>query len=165
MWCRRARWRIRCHVRSLPPLSSGRSRPALSQRIFMVCQSVPARLPTGSGRRVAAYAAADDGAAEVLHAVAVNPGAVPEFEIEKAPEHVAALGAAGRVIVEQPRDLHGVEQPALARAPIEQHVADDAVPGSARPDARTAPGTPSSGGGESTRAAGPSPPREARASS
>src|SRR3712207_7675552 len=32
---RRARWRIRCHVRSLPPLSSGSSRLAFSQRMFM----------------------------------------------------------------------------------------------------------------------------------
>ena len=56
-----------------------------------VVQSVPARLPTGAGQR--SRVRRPRRRTEVLDAVAVDPGAVPEFEIEQAPEHVAALGA------------------------------------------------------------------------
>jgi hypothetical protein len=70
-----------------------------------------------------------------MDAIAVNPGAVPEFEIEKAPQHVAAICTAGGVIVEKPRDLHAVEEPTLACPTVEQHVAHHPSPRSARPDA------------------------------
>ena len=42
----------------------------------------------------------------------VDPGAVPEFEVEKTPEHIAAFGASGRVIRQHTPDLPDV--PALS---------------------------------------------------
>src|SRR6266446_10312311 len=82
-----ARWRIRCHVRSLPPLSSGSSRSDFSHRMRM-------------GKR--------------LNSFVVDERAVPQFEVDEAPEAIAAVGGAGRVRAQQ--RVHGVrlEKPALA---------------------------------------------------
>src|SRR6476620_9991065 len=71
IWWRRARWRSRCQVRSLPPVSSGGSRSDFSHRMRM-------------GQR--------------LHSFVVDVGAVPELEVQQAPDSIAAVGAALRVI-------------------------------------------------------------------
>src|SRR3954462_650513 len=84
---RRARWRMRCHVRSFPPLSSGSSRSDFSHRMRM---------------------------GERLDSFLVDKGAVPEFEVEQAPQAVAAFRAARRVVDEQSIDGLGIDQPALA---------------------------------------------------
>src|SRR4051812_22304588 len=84
-------------------------------RLFTACR----QLPAASRKR--------------LHAFTVDEGAIPEFEIGQRPDGVAAIGAAVAVRVEQLFDGAGVDDAALARGAIEQHVADDAVPGAARP--------------------------------
>src|SRR5688500_6973678 len=103
MSCRLARWRIRCHVRSRPPLSSGSSRSDFSQRIRM------------SGR--------SGGLGERLDAVAVDERAIPELQVHEGPDAIAAFGAAGGVIAQHPVDGGRLEDAALARAAIEQDVA------------------------------------------
>src|SRR3954470_6580138 len=103
---RRARWRMRCHVRSFPPLSSGSSRSDFSHRMRM-------------GQR--------------LNPFLIDERAVPQLEVEQAPDAIAAFGAAGRVIGEQAVDRLRIENSPLARAAVEEHVARDAVPAAARP--------------------------------
>src|SRR5207249_9217907 len=101
-----ARWRIRCHVRSLPPLSSGSNRSVFNHRMRM-------------GQR--------------LYPFVVDERAVPELEVQEAPDSVAAFGAALGVIAQQAIDGRGIDDAALARARIEEHVARDAVPAATGP--------------------------------
>src|SRR3954451_22070231 len=103
---RRARWRMRCHVRSLPPLSSGSSRSDLSQRMRM---------------------------RKDLNALLVDERPIPEFEVEEAPQAIGAGSAAGRVVVKKRVDSGRIDDAALARSSIEQDVAQDGVPRAAGP--------------------------------
>src|ERR1041385_7282394 len=97
-----ARWRIRCHVRRRPPLSSGRSRSDLSHRIRIGVHCL--------GRR------------QDLHSLLIDEGAEPELEIEQAPETVGAVDAAARVIAQQLLDGPWISDAAFAGPAIEQHV-------------------------------------------
>src|SRR5262245_52184690 len=97
---RRARCRIRCHVRSLPPLSSGSSRSDFSHNIRM-----------GEG----------------LDSFAIDERAVPELEVEERPQPVAAVGAAGRMTTQERVHRGRIDDAALARAAIEEDVAHDPV--------------------------------------
>src|SRR5262245_48522348 len=97
---RRARWRIRCQVRSLPPLSSGSSRSDFSHRMRM---------------------------RKRLNSFAIDEGAVPQLEVDEAPEAVAAVDRAGGVRAQKLVDGARLEDAALARAAIEQDVARHAV--------------------------------------
>src|SRR3954468_11356057 len=96
-----AKWRIKCHVRSFPPLSSGSSRSDFSQRMRI---------------------------GECLNTFLVDECAVPELEVQQAPETVTGVGAAGCVIVEETLDCRAIHEPSLAGSAIEQHVSHDAVP-------------------------------------
>src|SRR5579872_5064182 len=109
---RRRRWRMRCHVRSFPPLSSGSSRSAFSQRI---------RMGYGMRRR------------QMLHAAAVDECAVPKFEIEEAPDAIARVGASGGMVREQVVDRRGIDHAALAGPPVEQDFPRHVVPAAAHP--------------------------------
>src|SRR5215210_9454485 len=68
-----------------------------------------------------------------LHALAVDERAIPEFEIQQRPDRVATAAPAGAMIVEQPFDGCRVGDAALARAAVEEDVADHAIPGARRP--------------------------------
>src|SRR5438034_895241 len=67
-----------------------------------------------------------------LNSFVVDERAVPQFEVDEAPEAIAAVGGAGRVRAQQRVDGVRLEKPALARAAIEQDLARDAVPRAAR---------------------------------
>src|SRR3954471_6573473 len=82
----RARWRMRCHVRSLPPLSSGSSRSDFSQSMRI---------------------------GERLNSFLIDERAVPELEVEEAPETIAGVGASGGMVDEQAFDGCRIDQPAL----------------------------------------------------
>src|SRR5215471_1352724 len=92
---------MRFHVRSLPPLSSGSSRSDFSHRIRM-------------GKR--------------LNPFLIDERAVPEFEVEEAPEAITAVGVTVRVIAQQLIDRSDLEKPPFAGAAVEEHLAYDAVP-------------------------------------
>src|SRR5438046_2559803 len=68
-----------------------------------------------------------------LYSFVVDERAVPELEVQEAPDSVAAFGAALGVIAQQAIDGRGIDDAALARARVEEHVARDAVPAAARP--------------------------------
>src|SRR3954470_11953013 len=88
---RRARWRMRCHVRSFPPLSSGSSRSDFSHRMRM---------------------------GERLNPFLIDEGAMPEFEVEETPQTVAAFRAAGGVVAQETIDGWWIDESALARTAI-----------------------------------------------
>ena len=70
---------------------------------------------------------------------------IPELEVEQAPEAIAAVGACRRRDrASSCCDGRRIDDAALARAPIEQHVARDGVPAAAHPARRTARESPSS---------------------
>src|SRR5205823_6199640 len=104
-WCC-ARWRMRCHVRSLPPLSSGSSRSDFNQRM-----------------RIGEY----------LYPFVVDECPMPELQIQEAPDAIAAVSPAGGVIPQEGVDCLGIDDPALARAAVEEHVARDCVPSASGP--------------------------------
>jgi len=56
---------------------------------------------------------------ERLHAFAIDERPVPELEIHKAPQAIAAVRAPGSVIAEERVDRRRVDDAALARPAIE----------------------------------------------
>src|SRR3954467_6091296 len=114
-----------CHVRSLPPLSSGSSRFALSQRMFMTAISPGRAAPGTSCRRPQASRFGRNRqplAGQSLHALSVDVRAVPELEIEETPEGIATRGLAGGVRIEKPFDGCRLDDAALTASGVEQYV-------------------------------------------
>src|SRR5258708_33602086 len=97
MSCRSARCRIRCQVRSRPPLSSGRRRSDLSQRMRMVASGRARQAP---GKR--------------LDTVVVDECPIPELEVQQAPDPIARVDLGTRVIAKQTIDGRWIDDPALA---------------------------------------------------
>src|SRR5207253_8141896 len=71
--------------------------------------------------------------AERLDARAVDERAVPELQVHERPDGVPAVDGPVAMPVEHPFDCSWIDQAALARAAIEQHVAHDGLPAAARP--------------------------------
>src|SRR5438270_1270701 len=92
--CRRAKWRSRFHVRSLPPLSSGSRRSDFSHRMRIVVSRGTLHTAIVQGGNVG----------KGLHALPIDERAVPQLQVEKRPDALASVGAAGGVVGEQVMD-------------------------------------------------------------
>ena len=134
---RAARCRITCHVRSLPPLSSGSSSPAFSQSSFMPCALQRLR---GVRQRRDARAGSVCTPSPSMN-VRYQSSRFSRLQSASPPSAVPAACA-----VDQRRDRARVGDAALRARAIEQHVARQTVASGRAATARTAPGIPSSCG-------------------
>src|SRR5262252_7871103 len=70
---------------------------------------------------------------ERLHALPVDERSVPELEVEEAPDAIAAIGGAGRMLAEQRLDGAWIGEAPFTGAPVEQDLGRDRVPCAAGP--------------------------------
>ena len=128
MSCRAARWRIRCHVRSLPPLSSGSSRPAFSQRIFTLAISYAVACSRSAGVEAGPKAGSVWTPSPSMK-VRYQSSRLSRLQIASPP---SAAPAAWAAISRSTADR--LDDAALTAARVEQHVARDGAPLAAHPD-------------------------------